>query len=348
MRPKVFLTHTPADRRYFFPGSAIDDLRSFADVTLHDTEEHLSQVDLLRVANDADFLVTEWSTGADAEYFRQNRNLVAFCRVGVEILNVDMEAATQEGVLITNLPGIHHTSVIELTVAYMIVMARKVLTFQQELRDGRMPVAYNVGLGLGMDYPPPGFDIHGSTIGLIGLGFIGRGVASLLQHMGATVIAYDPYVHEAPVGVELVLLDDLLDRSDIVSLHAQLTTETRRIVAERELARMQRHAYLINTARGDLVDNAALAEALTRGVIAGAALDVVDTEPDFAGHPLLSAPNCLVTPHMTGHTPRTMKALADGCVAAIRAMAAGELPANIVNPAVLERPNLRLRRAPAT
>lgn len=344
MRPRVFLSHTLADRRWFFPEESLGDLREFADVRLHDGADHLTPMQLLEVAGDVDFLVTEWATGADATYFERNRKLVALFRVGVEILNVDIDAATREGVVIANLPGIHQTSVIELTLAYMITMARKVPTFERELREGRIEEAYNVGLGAGLDYPEPGFDIYGSTVGLVGLGFIGAGLARLLLAMGATVLAYDPYVRDAPEGVRLVDIRELLSTSDIVSLHAKLTPETRHIIGAPELATMRRHACLVNTARGELIDNVALAEALTAGVIGGAAVDVVETEPRFAGHPLLSAPNCLITPHMTGHTRRAFRALADGCVASIRAMSVGDPPSAIVNKDVLGQPNLRLGR----
>jgi len=344
LRPRVFLTHTRSDLRSFFPRPALERLRSFADVSTNDSDEHLSPSELLRVAPESQYVVTEWATGADAAYLESNRSLIAICRVGVEILNVDIPAATANGVLVVNLPGIHANSVIELTLAYMIMSARKAPMFDRETRAGRFPVAYNVALGLGHELPAPGFDIRGSTVGLVGIGAIGAGLARILTFMGATVIAYDPYAASVPEGVEVVGLKELLERSDIVSLHAKLTPETDKIIGERELGLMRKSAYLINTARGGLVDNAALARALREGTIAGAAVDVFDTEPQIAGHPLLSAPNCIVTPHMTGNTVATMQALADGAVDAVEKLHGGELPAGIVNPAVLQSPQLRWRR----
>ncbi len=345
MNPRVFLTHTPADRKHFFPASSLEELRSFATVTLHDEPEHLSPRALQEAAPDAHFVITEWATGADEAYLEANRDLIALFRVGVEVLNIDLAAATRAGVIVVNQPGLHHTSVIELTLAYMIVMARKVPMFERELRAGRIPVSYNVGLGRGMLFPAPGFDLRDSVVGLVGLGFIGAGLAHVLNLLGAIVLAYDPYVTEPPEGVVTVPLDELLWRSDIVSLHAKLTPETRHIVGRRELELMQRHAYLINTARGELVDNLALAEALHAGTIAGAAVDVFDSEPDIADHPLLHAPNCLVTPHMTGNTPRTLRLLADSTVADLRRLVAGELPRGIANPEVVESEALRWRKA---
>lgn len=344
MIASVFLTHTPSDLRHFFPQSSIERLKRIARVTSNPNDDHLTPEQLLAVAPNAEYIITEWATGADAKYFEKNTSLIAICRVGVEILNIDISAATANGVLVINLPGVHQTSVIELTLTYMIMSARKVPTFEQQLRDGRIAIAYNVALGLGHDLPSPGFDIHGSTIGLVGLGFIGTGLAKILLFMGANVIAYDPYATYVPEGVDLVPLDELLERSDIVSLHAKLTPETRHIIGARELGIMRRHAYVINTARGELVDNKALAEALHNGTIAGAAVDVFDTEPQIQGHPLLTAPNCIATPHMTGNTPRTMKALADGAVLAIERLCKDEQPGGIVNFEVLERPNLRWRK----
>ncbi len=345
MKPLAFLTHTASDLKHFFPASSVARLEHTVQVVANPVGEHLTPSQLFEEAPDASFVVTEWATGADAGYFERNRELLAILRVGVEVLNIDVEAASANGVLVVNLPGIHQTSVIELTLAYMIISARKVPTFERELRAGRIPIAYNVALGLGLDVPEPGFEIRGSTVGLVGLGFIGAGLATVLHTLGARVLAYDPYATRVPDGVELVELDVLLRSSDIVSLHAKLTPETRHILGASELARMPRHAHLINTARGELVDNQALADALTNGTIAGAAVDVFDTEPQILGHPLLDAPNCIVTPHMTGNTPRTLKALADGAVLAIERLCQGEQPDGIVNPEVLDQPNLRWRKS---
>lgn len=344
LRPRVFLTHSPSDLGSFFPRPALERLRSFADVTTNPSEDHLSTSELLGAAPDSHFVITEWATGADAAYFERNRSLIALARVGVEILNVDIPAATANGVLIVNLPGIHATSVVELTLGYMIMSARKAMMFDHGTKVGNFPIAYNVALGLGHDMPEPGFDIKGSTVGLVGIGYIGAGLARLLMLMGARVIAYDPYATAVPDGVELVPLDDLLARSDIVSLHAKLTPETENIIGARELELMRPTSYLINTARGGLVDNVALAKALHDSTIAGAAVDVFDTEPQIAGHPLLSAPNCITTPHMTGNTVATMLALAEGAVDAVYKLSSGELPTGIVNPEVLESAALRWRK----
>jgi D-3-phosphoglycerate dehydrogenase / 2-oxoglutarate reductase len=341
-RPRAFLTHTPSDLSAFFPSGALERLRAIAHVDVNPSAKHLTPRELDSHAPDANYLITEWNTGTDEAYLRHNPSLVGVVRVGVEILNVDVAAATEHGVLVVNLPGIHQTPVIELTLAFMIMLARRVPQFEQELRSGETQLSYNVALGRGIPSLKPGFGLEGATVGLVGLGYIGAGVARLLRHMGAQVLVYDPYVDTVPDGAHMVNLDELLRRSQIVSLHAKLTPESRHMIGHRELAMMRPDGYLVNTARGDLVDTEALVAALAAGSIAGAAVDVFEGEPDLAGNPLLHAKNCVVTPHMSGHTAATFERLAHGAVLAVEQMIHGELPLGIVNREAVHRPNFRL------
>lgn len=340
--PCVFLTHTPSDLAAFFPKAPLDRLREVAVVRCNPHRHHLAPRALDEHAGDVHYLITEWNTGADDVYFRKNDSLVAVVRVGVEILNVDLGAATENGVLVVNLPGIHQAPVIELTLAFILMLTRRIPLFEGQLRSGDIALSYNVALARGMPSIAPGYGLEDATVGLVGLGHIGAGVARLLDVMGAQVLAFDPYSDVAPDEVTMVGLDELLERSHVVSLHAKLTPESRHMIGRRELSLMRPGAYLVNTARGELVDSDALADALDAGGIAGAALDVFEGEPELAGQRLLAAKNCIVTPHMSGHTPTTFLRLADAAVLAVERMIGGEVPTGVVNPEVLQQPNCRV------
>jgi phosphoglycerate dehydrogenase-like enzyme len=171
-------------------------------------------------------------------------------------------------------------------------------------------------------------------MGLVGLGHVGREVARRARALGFTVLGYDPQPPGDTAGVDLVSLDTLLARSDIVSLHARLTPENRRMFSRDRFAQMRRGAYFINTAREALVDEPALRQALEQGILGGAALDVLERTP--GRHPLLGLPNVLVTPHIGGATAETLTRGAHRAVTAVAELAAGRMPANVMNPQVLQ------------
>jgi D-3-phosphoglycerate dehydrogenase / 2-oxoglutarate reductase len=174
------------------------------------------------------------------------------------------------------------------------------------------------------------------TLGLVGLGNVGREVAWRAQALGFRLIASDPWVSDPAVpGIEMVSLDDLVARSDIVSLHARATPENRHMFSRDQFARMRPGALLINTARESLVDERALLDALERGTVGGAALDVLERAPAGASQPLLSAPDVLVTPHIAGATAETLSRGATVAVAAVADLLAGRPPSRLANPEVL-------------
>jgi phosphoglycerate dehydrogenase-like enzyme len=187
--------------------------------------------------------------------------------------------------------------------------------------------------------------VTGRTLGLVGLGNIGRDVVRLVAPFEMRVLAHDPYARwdDLPPGVALVDLDTLLRESDFVSINCPLTRETRHLIGGAQLGLMKPTAYLINTARGPIVDERALCEALAGGRIAGAGLDVFEQEPTPADNPILALPNVIVTPHALGWTDECVRGNAAGACGAILALSRGEVPRHLVNPAALAHPWLERR-----
>jgi D-3-phosphoglycerate dehydrogenase len=243
-------------------------------------------------------------------------------------VNVDVAAATGLGIPVVNTPGKNAEAVAELAIAFALLLSRAVPQASRHLLEGG-GLAESVFEGREFF----GAEAPSLTMGLVGLGHVGREVAWRARALGFTVLGYDP-VRPAYADVELVSMDELLARSDIISLHARLTPENGRMFARDRFARMRRGSYFINTAREGLVDEDALGQALERGHLRGAALDVLERTP--GRHPLLGLPNVFVTPHIGGATAETLARGAQRAVAAVTDLLAGRVPANVVNPEVLQ------------
>ena len=210
---------------------------------------------------------------------------------GVGVDHIDLAAARRHGIVVTNCPGANSHGVADLTIGLMIDVARSISLMYGEMRAENW-------------HSRQGVELWGKTLGLVGLGQIGQSVARRAHGFDMRVLAHDPYAtaeSAAALDVELLTLGQLLERSDFVSLHAPLTPETHHLINAAALALMQPHAFLINTARGGLVDEEALHRALVSGALAGAALDAFSAEPPW-GSPLLKLPNVVATPHSGAHT----------------------------------------------
>jgi D-3-phosphoglycerate dehydrogenase / 2-oxoglutarate reductase len=243
-------------------------------------------------------------------------------------VNVDVAAATARGIPVVNTPGKNAEAVAELTIAFALLLIRTVPQASRHLLEGG---GFAESVFEGREFF--GAEAPSLTLGLAGLGHVGREVARRAKALGFTVIGYDP-VPPAEPGAELVSMDELLTRSDIISVHARLTPENGRMFARDLFGRMRPGAYFINTAREGLVDETALRQALERGQLGGAALDVL--ERTAGRHPLLGLPNVFVTPHIGGATAETLARGARRAVAAVTDLLAGRVPANVVNPQVLQ------------
>lgn len=209
--------------------------------------------------------------------------------------HVDLEACKEKGIQVSNASGYSNQSVSELAVCMMLSLLRNVPAVDARCREGKT----KDGL--------VGCELSGKTVGIVGLGAIGQKTAALCHAFGCRVIAYNHRPKEAPEYIEQLSLDEVLKQSDILSLHCPLNDSTRGLVGAKEIAQMKETAYLINTARGPVVDSQALADALNSGKIAGAGIDVFETEPPLStDHPLLSAKNTIVTPHVAFATKESM------------------------------------------
>lgn len=247
----------------------------------------LSADELAAELADADGLLAGLDEVSAAVFERAPR-LRVVARYGAGVDRVDLDAAARHGVTVTVTPGANANAVAELTVALVLALARPLVQGRERARAGEWPAL-------------SGIELAGRTLGLLGVGRIGSLVAAKAHGLGMHVLAHDPYVERAP-DVELVPLGELAERSDVISLHAPLTDETRGVVGDAFLARVRPSAVLVNTARGELVDEDALVRALDEGRLRGAALDVLAQEPPRTGHPLLGRDDVLVTPHIGPHT----------------------------------------------
>ena len=239
---------------------------------------------------------------------------------------VDVEAATQRNIVVTNVPSYGTMSVVQMTFAHLLNLTLHVAEHAQGVAAGRWSSSADFCY---WEYPL--VELDGLTLGLVGLGQIGRAMAQAGQAFGMKVLAYDPMPPQnLPPGVRMVELDEVFHTSDVVSLHCPLNDSTRYMVNADRLARMKPTAFLINTGRGPLVDERALADALSAGRIAGAGLDVLAVEPPTTDHPLLRAKNCYITPHIAWATKAARKRLLHEAAENIRAFLAGGAR-NVVN-----------------
>lgn len=311
---RVFVTRA-------LPGGAIDRLGERHDVDLWPGEGAPPPDELAARARGCDALLTLLTDRIDAPFIDAAPQLRAIANYAVGTDNVDLDAATGAGIPVGNTPDVLTDATADLAFALLLAAARKLRGAEDAVRAGRWPI-WQPGAFLG-------HDVAGTTLGIVGFGRIGRAVARRAEGFGMEVL------HNARAGG--TPLDELLGRSDYVSLHAPLTPETRGLIGPRELGLMKPTAMLVNTARGELVDTAALEQALREGTIAGAALDVTDPEPLPADHSLLGAPNLTVVPHIGSATAPTRARMADMAVDNLLAALAGERMPYPANPEVYDR-----------
>ncbi len=263
------------------------------------------------------------------EIFGSMPRLKAIVKHGAGVDNIDIPAATRRKVMVANTPGGNNsTAVAEGAVAMMLGLLRQVRDMDALVRENRWNERWTIRLG----------DLTGAKVGLIGFGRIARCVARICgAGFGADVAAYDPLVPDEDIraaGVEPMDLPGIL-ACDVVSIHTPLTEGTRNLIDTVELGLMQPHAILVNCSRGGIINEAALAEALRCGQIAGAGIDVFEAEPPAADHPLFGLSNCLLSPHVAGVTEAGMKDMALNVAAVVDTVSRGERPATLLNPEAL-------------
>ena len=270
----------------------------------HEVDERigLSRDELCAILPDYDALIVRSQVQVDAELIAAGTRLVVIGRAGVGVDNVDLDAATRAGITVVNAPTGNTIAAAEHTLALLYGVARRIVPAEASLRRGEWKRAQFTGL-----------ELRGRTLGIVGLGKIGQAIAVRARAMEMDVLGVDPYITPEQAenhGVSLVDFDTLLARSDVVTVHVPLTRATKNLIGIESLARMKPGAILLNVARGGVIDEAAVADALRDGRLAGAGIDVFEHEPP-TGSPLLDAPNALLTPHLGASTAEAQVLVAE-------------------------------------
>ena len=262
------------------------------------TSEHLDKEKLIEIMPEVEVLVVRSATKVTADVIEAGKKLRIIARAGVGLDNIDLEKAKEKGIKVLNTPGASAISVAELTIGMILALSRHIARGTMDLKEGKWTKKELKGV-----------EITGKTLGVIGIGRIGREVAKRALGLGMKVIAYDPYVESIDMDVELVELDELFKKSDYITVHVPLTPETKHLIDEKAIEKMKDGVYIINCARGGIVDEEALLKALKSGKVAGAGLDVFETEPPTSEveKELLSLPNVVATPHIGASTKEAQK-----------------------------------------
>lgn len=299
---------------------------SVLDVFGEDIEvRHVDGTDrpaLLEAVADADALLVRSATKVDAEVLKASTRLKVVARAGVGLDNVEVPAATERGVMVVNAPTSNIVSAAEHAVALLLATARQIPFAHATLQNHEWKRSkFN------------GVEVNGKTVGVVGLGKIGQLFAARIAAFGTTVIAYDPYVSSAraaQLGIELVTLEELLERSDFISIHLPKTPETKGLIGAEQLAKAKRGVIIVNAARGGLVDEEALAEAVKEGQVGGAGIDVFSTEPTTES-PLFGLPNVVVTPHLGASTTEAQDRAGTDVAKSVLLALAGDFVPDAVN-----------------
>ena len=316
---KVLLTHTPQSRAQYYGTRALSGLKAIAEVKLHEGIDALDAAGLIAAARDVDIIVADRLTAGPGEIFAALPNLRAFVRCAVDIRNIDVDAASAAGVLVTRAGPGFVQSVAELALGFMVDLSRGVSRATADYHAARKP---DVIMGR---------QLAGSRLGIIGYGSIGRYLAGIAKVLGMELLVADPYATVSDTEIAHVPLVDLLARADYVVCLAVANEETENLIGQAALARMQPHAFLINLSRGNLVDETALAAALRENRIAGAAMDVGRALDQMPSPELAKLPNVIATPHIGGLTPPAIESQALETVRQVEGIIGGKAPVGAVN-----------------
>jgi len=299
-------------------------LSKYADIKI---AESTDEQYLIEAVKDVDVIMVVYAEITE-KIINSAPKLKGIVRYGIGVDNVDIQAASKRKIPVANVPDYCIGTVADHTFALLLALNRKILLADKALRSGECRKWTS---------PSPklmGLDLEGKTLGLIGVGKIGSAVAARAKGFGMRVIAYDPYVPKEiaeKLGIQLTDFETLLRNSDFISIHVPLTLETRGMIGEKELKQMKKTAYIINTARGPIIQEEALYKALKNGWIAGAGLDVYKKEPPDSDNPLFKLENVVLTPHIAYYTQEAIRRLEMSAVKEAIRILQGQLPKNLVN-----------------
>lgn len=291
--------------------------RIAAELILAQIEE---EEELIRVGTDADGLLNQY-----ALLTRKVLETLPKCKVisryGVGVDSVDLKAATDLGIIVANVPDYCMDEVANQTIAMILTLIRKTAFFDRKVKSGE----WDFHLGI------PIYRTKGKTLGLIGCGKIGLEVAKRISAFGVKVMTFDPYLEKAPEGIELKDFDSVLKESNFISVHCPLNNSTRHLIGEKEFKKMEKKPLLINTSRGPIIDEKALIHALREGILSGAGLDVLETEPPDSQNPLLRMENVVLSPHVGFYSEESISELKRRTAKNVADVLTGKWPDSVVN-----------------
>jgi glyoxylate reductase len=326
MRPKIFVTQP-------IPEKALARLRETAEVELNPDPMHIiTKPELIAALGRSDYLFCLLHDTVDAEVINASPKLKLIASMAIIPAGVDVAAATARRIPVTTIPSAVTEATADLHWALLLAVARRVVEADRALRSGVFPGGQSMRF--------VGSEVHGKTLGIIGLGSIGEAVARRARGFGMRILYTKrrrlDEAREAALGVEYRGLDGLLRESDFVSVNAALAPETIHLISDRELGLMRPSAFLVNTARGPIVDEKALVRALVEKRIAGAALDVYEQEP-MVDPGLINLPNVVLTPHLGSAGLETRERIAASVIENIVAVIEGRRPPNLYNPEIYSK-----------
>lgn len=322
--PFVLVTHS-------LPNGWLQKLQAHCQMRVGPPDATALSPELEALLPQAEGLYTLLTIPVGPELLEKAPRLRVVSNMAVGVDNIDLQACTQRGIPVGHTPGVLTEGTADLSMTLLLAAARRLLEANRDARKGRWKTWSPTGW--------LGVDLHGATLGIVGLGKIGNAVAQRARAFGVQLVYNDPNRHpelERQLEAEYLPLDELLAVSDFVSLHTPLTEETRAMISEEQLRSMKPTAILVNTSRGPVVDTQALVQALRTGWIAAAALDVTDPEPLPPEHPLFSLDNCLITPHIGSATHNTRRRMAERAAENLIAGLEGRRLPFCANPQVYE------------
>jgi D-3-phosphoglycerate dehydrogenase len=276
--------------------------------------------ELIQVCKDADGLLIQYAP-LTREVLQQLPKCKVIARYGVGVDSIDLRAAIDLGIVVANVPDYCVDEVADQALSMILALIRKTVFFDQKVKSNEWDFRQG----------RPIHRIKGETLGLIGSGRIGLEVARRISAFGVRLIAFDPYLKKTPEGVQLVDLDTVLRESDFISIHCPLNESTRHLIGEKEFQGMKKKPLIINTSRGPLIDEKALIQALSKGQISGAGLDVLEKEPPDPQNPLLKMENVIIAPHISFYSEESISELKRRTAENVSSVLLGNWPRSVVN-----------------
>jgi D-3-phosphoglycerate dehydrogenase len=302
----------------------IDELKDIAEVVTNFT---ISKEELIDVIKDFDAIIVRSRTKVTREVIEASNKLKVIARAGVGVDNVDVQTATERGVMVINAPESTSITVAEHTMGLILALSRKIAIADNSVKNGKWEKSRFMGI-----------ELNGKTLGVIGMGRIGSQVVTRSKAFGMETLVYDPYITEktaSELGVTVVDLETLIKKSDVMTIHVPLTSETKHLIAREQLEMMKNNAFLVNCARGGIINEDDLYEALATGKIRGAGLDVFENEPP-EDSPLLGLDNVVLTPHIAASTSEAQRDAAIIVANEIKKVFMEQSPKNVINMPVLD------------